>query len=410
MQVTSAQKTTIVSLEIVGQDKIKTSYLKKIITSKQGEVLDSVKLNQDITFLKRLPAVSHAYFTVTRLPNFKSHVKIGIEENFTLLPSLNFWTTTNKQFAYKLGLYEYNFLGNNTTFGGFYQNNGFHSYGFTYRAPNLFSKKWGLAISFKDWKSEEPLYFGEKTANYLYNNTSVELLGLYQLNLKHRIDFGISFFSEKYKYLSGETAEGVPLALDLDKKLLKLVYQYNGLDYYYQYVSGFKSVLYTQYVTTQNDFQNDFLIAWNDFFYYKRIGAKGNWANKLRLGIASNENSPFAPFALDNNVNIRGVGILVDRGTGVAVLNSEYRHTVYDKKWLAIQTNVFTDAGTWREPGGQLSDLFKQEKLRVFSGIGLRFISKKIYNATFRIDYGFKVYDTRNTTKGGLVFGLGQYF
>ena len=101
---------------------------------------------------------------------------------------------------------------------------------------------------------------------------------------------------------------------------------------------------------------------------------------------------------------------MVDRGTGVAVLNSEYRHTVYDKKWLAIQTNIFTDAGTWREPGGQLSDLFKKEKLRVFSGIGLRFISKKIYNATFRIDYGFKVYDVRNTTKGGLVFGLGQYF
>tara|TARA_R110002049_G_scaffold11147_2_gene53319 strand:- start:9819 stop:11093 length:1275 start_codon:yes stop_codon:yes gene_type:complete len=401
---------TISEFTIVGNEKLKKSYLEKVLSTKQGVVLDSATIVQDILFLKRLPAVSHAYFQVKQKGENKYQVTIGIEENFTIIPELNLWTTTNKRFAYKVGLYDYNFLGNNSTFGGFYQNNGFNSYGLNYRAPNLFSKKWGLAATFQNWKSEEPLYFEEESANYLYNNISFEVLGLYQLNLKHRIDFGINFFTEKYTYLSGVTDASIPLNLDLDKKLLKLVYTYNSLDYFYQYINGFKSVLYAQYVTSSNAFQNDFLIAWNDFFYFKRIGAKGNWANKLRVGFSSNEKSPFAPFALDNNVNIRGVGILVDRGTGVAVLNSEYRHTIYDKKWLAIQTNVFTDIGTWRDPGGKLKDFFKKEKVRVFSGFGLRFISKKIYNATFRIDYGFKVYDQQNNTNGGLVFGLGQYF
>ena len=79
--------------------------------------------------------------------------------------------------------------------------------------------------------------------------------------------------------------------------------------------------------------------------------------------MSSNENTPFAPFALDNNVNLRGVGILVDRGTGSFVLNTEYRHTIYDKKWLAIQTNVFTDFGSWRNPGGKLNDFFQEENL-----------------------------------------------
>ena len=46
----------------------------------------------------------------------------------------------------------------------------------------------------------------------------------------------------------------------------------------------------------------------------------------------------------------------------------------------------------------------------MYSGIGLRFISKKIYNATFRIDYGFSVLNTKGNSKGGLVFGIGQYF
>ncbi len=157
-------------------------------------------------------------------------------------------------------------------------------------------------------------------------------------------------------------------------------------------------------------FQNDFFIAWNDFFYYKRVGEKGNWANRMRFGLSTNENSPFAPFALDNNVNLRGVGILVDRGTGVFVLNSEYRYTVYDKKWLAIQTNIFTDFGSWRNPGNELNDFFEKDNFRIFSGVGLRFISKKVYNATFRIDYGFKVLDNKNKSNGGLVFGIGQYF
>ena len=74
----------------------------------------------------------------------------------------------------------------------------------------------------------------------------------------------------------GVTAPEIPQQLDLQEALFKLVYGYTNLDYYYQYVSGFKSVLYAQYVVTENDYQNDFQIFWNDFFYYKRIGEKGN--------------------------------------------------------------------------------------------------------------------------------------
>jgi outer membrane protein assembly factor BamA len=405
-----AQEKRIFSFELTGNKKIKTSYLKKILTTKVGIVLDSFLIKEDIVFLKRLPAISNASYEVIQQNENQYQVKINIEENFTIIPELNFWTTTNKQFAYKIGLYDYNLLGQNITFGGFYQNNGFNSYGLNFQAPNLFSKNWGLAVNHQNWKSEEPLYFKDQESNYLYNNISFEVLGLYQFNLKNSVDFGLNIFSEKYNYLSGATNAAVPLNLDLDKKLIKFIYKFNNLDYFYQYISGFKSVLQAQYVTSESAFQNDFIIVRNDFFYYRRLGAKGNWANRLRLGLSSNEDSPFAPFALDNNVNIRGVGILVDRGTGVIILNSEYRYTIYDKKWLAIQTNIFVDIGSWRDPGGELNDFIEREKVRVFSGIGLRFISKKIYNATFRIDYGFKIYDGQNNVNRGLVFGLGQYF
>ncbi len=402
-----SQEKKVFEVTIIGAKKTENSFIKKIIEPKKGNVLDSIKLNESVILLKRLPAISNAYYEV-----FYSHrnfykIFFHVEENYTLIPEVNFWTTTNKQFAFRLGLYDYNFLGRNITFGGFYQNNGFNSYGVNFRAPNLFSKKWGMSLNHQNWKSEEPLYFDDKSANYLYNNISYEILGSYQVNFKNEINFGINFFREKYQYISGDTASNIPQLLDVNKKLLKFIYKYDNLDYHYQYISGFKSVFFGQYVTTSNAFQDDFLIAWNDFFYYKRIKDKGNWANRIRVGLSSNQKSPFAPFALDNNVNLRGVGILVDRGTGSIVWNTEYRHTLFDKKWLTIQSNVFTDFGTWRTPGGKLNDFIKSENIKVYSGFGLRFINKKIFNAIFRIDYGFGL--THGSSQG-LVFGIGQYF
>lgn len=405
-----SQQNKILDVKIVGVKKTKTTFIKNLLYSKKDAVLDSSILEKDITLLKRLPAIAHAYYQVFFSHDNLYNVSIQIEENATLLPEINLWTTTNNVFSYKIGLYEYNFLGRNITLGGFYQFNGFDTYAVNFRAPNLFSKKWGLAVNHQNWKSEEPLYFGNQSANYVYNNISFELLALHQINLKNRIDFGLNLFKEKYQYLSGATSTSIPQNLSLNKALLKLVFTYDSLDYYYQYINGFKSILYAQYVLTENDFQNDFYIFWNDFLYYKRIVEKGNWANRLRVGLSSNEDTPFAPFALDNNVNLRGVGILVDRGTGSIVLNSEYRHTIYDKDWLAIQTNIFSDIGSWRNPGGSLNDFIKEENIRIYSGFGLRFISKKIYNATFRIDYGFSVLNTKGNSKGGLVFGIGQYF
>jgi hypothetical protein len=72
-----------------------------------------------------------------------------------------------------------------------------------------------------------------------------------------------------------------------------------------------------------------------------------------------------------------------------------------------LQGNAFVDAGTWRNPGGSLSDFTDSKNIKVYSGVGLRFINKKIFNAIFRIDYGFGL--TQGSSKG-LVFGIGQYF
>ena len=402
------QAPTVSSLKLQGNERTKSSFIEKIIKLERGAVLDSSKIEEDMYRLKRLPSISHAYYQVfpSTIEN-QYDVVYGIEENFTLIPFASIFTSNDDEFAFRLGLQEFNVLGRNITLGGFYQRDIFDSFGAHVRAPNIFGRKWGLALSYHDLTTEEPVFLDNGSADYRYNNESVEALVLFQLSFKNRFEFGINFFTEDYQFLSGDMDPNVPLALRVNKHLLKLLYNYDAIKFHYQYLSGFKSALNLQYVQSDDGRLPEFWIGFNDFTYFLRVGKRGNWANRLRLGLSSNIDTPFAPFAVDNNLNIRGVGNIIDRGTAAIVLNTEYRHTLIDKNWFVLQSNVFIDGGSWRNPGGDFSDFGDDQNLRIYPGAGLRFIHKRIFNAIFRIDYGFGI--TQNASRG-VVFGIGQYF
>ena len=401
-----AQNSVITNVKIQGLKHTKASEINKLIKVKIGIPLDSLLMKGDMERLKRLPSISHAYFQVFSSNDGRHNVYYNIEENFTLIPFANLFSSSNDDFAFRIGIEEFNFLGRNIKIGGFYQYDIFSSFGVNLKAPYLFSDKFGLGLSYTDLTTQEPVFFENGDAQYKYNNEGVELSGLYQFDFRNRIELGFSFFVEDYEYISGATSPMVPLALEVDKHLIKFIYDYSNVNYEYQYLEGFKSNLNFQYVGSSDASLPEFIIGFNDFSFYHRIGEKGNFANRLRLGLASNLDTPFAPFSVDNNLNIRGVGNTIDRGTGVIVLNTEYRHTLIDKGWFVLQSNLFVDAGSWRNPGGELSDFGEDQNIRIFPGAGLRFIHKKIFNAIFRIDYGIGVTEKAN----GIVFGIGQYF
>ncbi|OBX26795.1 hypothetical protein LX77_02313 [Gelidibacter algens] len=404
----SAQQPKVADLKVQGIKKLKSSFVQKVSKIRSGEVLDSIMIEQDIRRLKRLPSIAHATYQVFPAENEGEYnVIYSIDENFTIIPSLNVYTTNEDEFAYRLGLYEFNLFGQNIAFGGFYQKDIYSSYGINFRAPYLFSRNFGLAVNHQNLTTQEPVFFNNASSDYKYNNTSYEILGLYEFNFKNKIELGINYFTEDYQYKFGATSPDVPQALKVNKVLYKLIYEFNTLDYDYQYVAGFRSIFQFQNVTTTDNTLPAFLIGWNDFLYYKRLGEKGNWASRLRLGVASNDETPFAPFSVDNNLNIRGVGNIIDRGTAAIVLNTEYRHTFIDKTWFVLQGNAFVDAGSWRNPGGDFGDFGDNKNLRVYPGVGLRFMHKRIFNAIFRIDYGYGI--TENASRG-FVFGIGQYF
>ncbi|MGB5654908.1 MAG: hypothetical protein WBM56_13855, partial [Robiginitalea sp.] len=371
----------------------------------------SMRLASDVRRFKLLPSVASASYEVITEGQLEYRVIYTVVENFAIIPGLNVTQDVNDDIAFRTSLFDFNFLGQNQIVGGFYSRNVFDSFGFFWEAPNLITRKWGLGINYQNSVLQEPVFFEDmREVNYRYDSRAIEFSVFYEHNFNNRFELGLNFAREDYTLLNGELPPNIPMELGVDRISLVGAYEYNNITNEYQYVDGFRSI-FTYSLTLDskgdNDLLRNFFIGRNDFEYFKRIRGRGNWASRLRLGFATNDTTPFAPFALDNQLNIRGVGNVVDRGTASVVLNTEYRYTLIEKGWFAMQSNIFVDAGTWQDPGGQLSDLVKFDNSALFTGLGVRFIHRRIFNAVLRIDYGISLTDKVNN---GIVFGIGQYF
>ncbi|MCO5724126.1 hypothetical protein [Robiginitalea marina] len=405
-----SQNPLVSEIKISGNKRTKTSFLERLAFVKVNSQLDSMRLASDVRRFKLLPSVASASYEVVPLGPGKYRVEYRVVENFAIIPGLNVSQDVNGDLAYRTSVFDFNFLGQNQIVGGFYRRNVFDSYGFFWEAPNLISRKWGIGVNYQNNVLQEPVFFQDnRDVNYKFDSRAFEFRTFYEHNFHNRFMLGLNYSRETYDFLNGDLTQDLPLELGLDRLAVIGSYEYNNITNEYQYVGGFRSIFtYSFTVGAQGDTHllRSFFIGRNDFEYFKRFGQKGNWANRLRLGFATNDTSPFAPFALDNQLNIRGVGNVVDRGTASAVINTEYRYTFIEKGWFAMQGNVFVDAGTWQDPGGQLGDLIAFENSALFTGLGVRFIHRRIFNAVFRIDYGFSLTDKVNS---GLVFGIGQY-
>lgn len=404
-----AQEEIIEEIELTGLKRTKESFLRRLVKVKPGSTYDSIKVDVDVQRLNRLAGIAKAVHKLEKKENGNYKLTYAIEENFTIIPGLRISTANNGEFAFRTSIFEFNGFGSNQIFGGFYSRDVFDSFGAFWEAPYLFTNKFGLGINYQNNVSLEPVFFDAGTVNYRFDSRAFEAKFLYEFDFHNNAELGVRFSNEEYIIDDNENLidTTTPNNVEAGKVTLFGEYEHNKLIIDYQYVSGFRSLLNLQLATGGEAPLDDFFIGRNDFEYFKRIGEKGNWANRVRLSFASNSDSEFAPFALDNQLNIRGVGNTIDRGTAAIVLNTEYRHTLYEKGWFVIQSNTFIDAGTWRNPGEDFSQLFDGTSTRLYPGLGIRFIHKRIFNAVFRLDYGFGIGEEATN---GLVFGIGQFF
>jgi hypothetical protein len=286
--------------------------------------------------------------------------------------------------------------------------------------PYFRSTNWGFSTSLARLASREPLYFNEGEVTYLYDNNSAAFTVIRNFEVtrsirskQHRgwgnLEVGATFFQEKYNKTSTQVLEAPPGPDNFkqNKFLSKMQYYEDHLNRHFFYVTGadFQIRIQNVYNTIDKNWFNSLEFQSRRFFRYDKV----NLAFRFRLAVATNRDSPFAPFVVDSHVNLRGSGNRVDRGTAQIILNAEHRHTVYasaNNNW-GVQLVAFTDIGTWRRPGNKLEDFFSTNVIRQYVGGGFRVICQNVYSAVLRVDYGIDVFhrDSR-----GVVIGLGQYF
>lgn len=401
------QKHVLSSIEYEGLKSTKVEYLQNFLDTRVGEIVDLRMLEEDVQRIQNLAAISKADFELDTISNAIS-LTLKIEEASTLFPIVNFGGVSNN-FWFQLGFNDTHWLGKGIHFSGYYANiDGRHNGNIFFKFPFLLGKKWGFSGSALRYASTEPLFFNGQGVFFDYTNSNFALSGIYQINRRQSLELGGTFFVEDYQKderHAEETTPG-PEELTQPKVLGKILHRLDKINYHFFYVFGFDNSSNFQTVYNLDD-QSVFNIFLNETRYFKRVGLKGNLAVRFRLGVSTNTDSPFAPFVIDSQFNIRGSGNRIDRGTGAMILNLEYRQTIFERKRFAIQAVGFSDIGNWRSPGGELSELSRFVNYRHFAGGGFRFINKKAFNSMLRVDFGMDLF---NANERGFVLGAGQYF
>lgn len=401
-----AQK-KIANIEFEGLKRTKSSYLEQFLLSREYQPADIANIEQDVQRLKNISSIGNATYRLDTIGD-QINLTYQVNELKTLLPIINFGGIEGNVW-FQVGFTDINWQGKGHFFNAAYQNNDRrHSWNIYHKIPRINASQWGYSASLARWASREPLYFEEGTVNYDYDNTGIGVTGIRHFGFRRNVEFGGTYFVEKYRRSTIQFLENPPGPDELTqpKVLLKTAYREDFLNYHLFYLKGYswQTLLQHVYNTLDKTWFNSLQFQGRHF---ARLGHKGNLATRLRLAIASNNETPFAPFVVDSHVNLRGVGNRIDRGTAQLILNIEYRHTLLEREKWGAQVVGFSDLGTWRNPGGELSDIFNTDHFRHFLGGGFRLIYQKVYGAVFRIDYGIDVY---NTNQRGLVIGLGQYF
>lgn len=404
----TAQEVMISKIEFEGLKRTKESFLRRLVKVQPQNTIDLKLIETDVERLNRLPGIAKAVYRLDQTDPDQIILIYQITENFTIIPGVRASQANDDSFAFRLSVFEFNFMGENQLIGGFYGRNIFDSYGAFWEAAYLFTNKLGIGINYQNNVLREPIFFeDDNTVNYRFDSRTAEVYALYELDFHNNFQLGVRYANQEFDFLDGIMTADVPENLTAQKWSAIAEYENNHLVIDYQYFSGYRNFTALEYVTGGEGLLADEFIAQTDFEYFKKVGSKGNWASRLQLSYATFNESRFAPFTLDNQINIRGAGNSAGRGTAEVVLNTEYRHTLYEKDWFVLQSNTFLDVGSWRKPNGNLSELVDGSTLKVDPGLGVRFIHKRIFNAVIRFDYGFGI---GNNATNGFVFGIGQYF
>ena len=358
------------SVQVQGLERTRLDYVMSFLQTRPDNPYSEEQINIDEQSLRNLQLFASVDSKVI-VEGDEAFVVYNVRERVTQIPITKFGGITDN-FWFQVGINDYNFLGRGGYFGGYYQFYDRHSFKVFQQMPQLFNQRWGLSYVLGRQSTREPAYFQDGSSEFDVDRWEAIALARFEMyrNLKRHelliLEFGGGYLNETYNQRPGATFlyEG---ETHFDKYFLTAVLRYEKLNYFFHYISGIAPGLTLQRVATVS-FDDTFWKLLGEVRWYQRLGKRANPALRVRLGISSNEDSPFVPFVLDSYLNVRGSGNRVARGTSELTINLEYRHTLIDRKKWALQGVLFVDNSAWRPAGAPLLDMFLPENVVSFGG------------------------------------------
>lgn len=389
--------------------RTKAEYVHRWLRINQGDTVSLEAIKADVQELKDLNLFFDVDYRIDTIGN-RTFLCYIIKEAHYVYPSFeNIGSSQNINFS--VGVTDINFLGKGHHFGVLYRFYDRHSGKIFHSAPLHKNKKTGHSVVLGTYASVEPLYFEEGARDFNFDNYHISAEGLYWLQRYWSVNLGGMYMYERYQNID-DSVGYFNMTIDNEQRFAFHKYQirtgtqWRRINYHDERRQGIMNRVHAEYIHTFG-FQEPFVKVTNDLRWYKLIGKRGNVSIRNRVGIATNNEGPFAPFLIDNYENIRGSGNRVERGTAEISLNAEYHHSVWDTKYFTLQSTVFADVGTLRPAGHNFRDFVNESRMYRYSGLGLRIHSKVFYRTIIRFDYAFDLSDLK---QGAFVVGFGQYF
>ncbi len=397
------------SIAVENLRRTKSDYILQWVRVEPGDSVSKEAILADVQELKDLNLFFDVSWKMDTVKG-KSVLCYIIDEARYVYPSFgNVGSSQNINFS--VGVTDINFLGRGQHFGALYRFYDRHSGKIFHSAPVHRNGKTGHSIVLGTYASVEPLYFDEGSRDFNFDNYHVSAEGMYWLKRNWNVSLGGMYMYERYQNIS-DSVGFFDMMIENGQRFAFHKYQVRGgtqwrrINYHHERREGIMNRVHAEYIQTFG-FQQPFVKVTNDLRWFKLIGERGNLAIRNRLGIATNNEGPFAPFLIDNYENIRGSGNRVARGTAEIIFNFEYHHSVWDNKWFTLQSTVFSDVGTLRAAGWNFRNFVNESMIYRYAGLGLRLHSKWLYRTIIRFDYSFNLADLN---QGAFVVGFGQYF
>ncbi|WP_099573833.1 POTRA domain-containing protein [Maribacter sp. 4U21] len=226
----NAQENSINKITFEGLKRTKETFLKRLIRTKEGAVLDTLKIIGDVERLKRLPGIAIANYAFAETPS-GTDLTYTIEENFTLISGLRIATANDGSSAYRISAFEFNLFGNNQLLGAFYEKNVFNSNGAFWEHAFLFSDKLVIDLNYQDVTTQEPVFFEEGDKNYRFNSRNLESDLLFSFDFNNEAEMGAILVKESYSFEGNDPPPpNRPLNLNADKLIYRAAYRHVDLD------------------------------------------------------------------------------------------------------------------------------------------------------------------------------------